>query len=287
MAVEKTKDPVTRKPITIVSGIVSAVYFNPLKEVKDRGKDGKSWIPTHAIALVVDGAKVNLGMTDKEKLRVKDVDDQYQDVVKGAEVSIVVTEGEPYNGKPQYNAYSSAVTVLTPAPESAEKPQGGKPDFTPKQKADPTELIAGNARNTAAILVRRFGVDFNQGISYAAQVAHNAKVEYAATDSKMTSYQVGVSVGEAVKVAAELAESLEAVPDYITAYLAEQVPYSLDVVRGLPNDKEYVTPELPGDAPKEKPKATTKAKPAVKAKEASVESQEASQPDFDDSDIPF
>ena len=286
MPIETTKDPRNpRKEITVASGVVSAIYFNeiPADKRKDYGKDGKSWIPTHRINLVVDGAKIGLGMTDKDKLRVKDVDGNYQDVVKGAEISVTVTRGDDYKGVPQYNAYSSDVLVLTPAPQEAAQESGGS---APKTKADPTEIVAGNARNAAAILVRRFGFDFNEAISYVAQVGHNAKVEYAATDSKLTSFQVGVSVGEALKVAAELATDAAAMPDYITAYLAEQVPHSLQSVRALPKDSEYVTPELPAEAGKPKatkPKAT---KPAAKAQEA-VKEPEVVEDDDADSDIPF
>jgi hypothetical protein len=224
-------------------------------------------------------------MTDKDKLRVKDVDGEYQDVVKGTEVSVTVTRGEDYKNVPQYNAYSSDILVLTPAPKEAAQESGSS---APKQKADPTEIVAGNARNAAAILVRRFGYDFNEAISYVAQVGHNAKVEYAATDSKLTSFVVGVSVGEALKIAAELATDPAAMPDYITAYLAEQVPHSLQAVRAMPKDSEFVTPELPNEAGKTKATKPKVTKPAAKVKDEPAPAKEPvpSLADMDD-DIPF
>lgn len=287
MAITTVNDPRNpRKQITYANGIVSAIYFNeiPMDKRKDYGTDGKSWIPTHRINLVVDGVKVSLGQTDKEKLTAKDSDGNYHDVVKGTEVSIEVTRGDDYKGVPQYSAYTKHLLVTAPAPVQAE-PAKAAGNAAPARKADPIELIAGNARNTAAILVRRFGVDFNEGIAYAAQVSHNAKIDYADTDSKLTAFQVGVSVGEAVKIAAELAESMEAMPEYINAYLAEQVPHSLDVVKGIGDTKEYVTPILPSKAGETKPKTKPKAAPKPKKEEVTPS---ADLSDVDDSDsIPF
>jgi hypothetical protein len=290
MAIVTTKDPRTKKELILAEGVVKAVYFNEIKpeHKKDYGKDGKSWIPTHRVVVHVDDDKIGAGMYLQEegkelKLRAKDADGKHQDVVKGAEVSITVTRAEDYKGMAQYKCFGTDIMVTKVAEQEASSGSGN----APKQKADPTEIVAGNARNAAAIMVRRFGYDFNEAITYVAQVGHNAKVEYAATDSKLTSFQVGVSVGEALKVAAELAADAAAMPDYITAYLAEQVPHSLQAIRALPKDSEFVTPELPNEAGKaktSKPKAT---KPAAKAKEeAPVKEPEVAEEE-DSDQIPF
>ena len=286
MAIQKVKNPRGGKEMILANGVVRAVYFNEIKPEhrKDFGKDGKSWIPTHRVVVQVDDEKIGAGLAVKEdgkelvlRARMSDNDKEFADVVKGAEVSIEVQEDGEYKGVKQYKCFPKDILVV----KKAETTSTGT--AAPKQKADPTELIAGNARNTAAILVRRFGVDFNEAITYAAQVSHNAKVEYAATDSKLTSYQVGVSVGEAVKVAAELAQDMDSMPDYITAYLADQVPHSLSVVKGMADEKEFVTPELPAEAGKTKP---AKPKAAPKPKKEEVKEDVPSVEDDDDT-IPF
>lgn len=288
MAITQEKDPRTNKPFLMAAGEVRAIYFNEIKPEhrKDYGKDGKSWIPTHRIVIQIDDDKIQAGMKDfpedkTPELRVKDAENDkvYHTVAKGAKLSVVVKKGEPYKGVDQYTCFTSDIIVTEPAPEVASS--GGKASGEPRQKADPVELIAGNARNAAAIMVKRFGVDFDQGISYAAQVAHNAKIEYAES-SGLGAFQVGVSVGEAIKVAAELAESLEAIPDYITAYLANQVPHSLEVVKGMAGNKEFVTPELPST--ESKPKAT---KPRAAPKATKPKDEPKEEPAPMDDDIPF
>lgn len=277
MAIETIVDPRTKKKMILANGVVKAVYFNEIKAEhrEDYGKDGKSWIPTHRISLQVDDNKIQAGMVAQEegkelKLRAKSGENEKEwlDVVKGAEVSIEVREKGEYKGVKQYECFAKNILVTKAAPEGSQTQSQ-----TPAQKADPIELIAGNARNTAAILVARFGVDFDEAISYAAAVAHNAKIEYAATNEKLSQYQIGVSVGEAIKVAAELVKEMADMPDYITDYLANRVPFSLAVVKDLKDNKEYVTPELPAEAGKAKP---------AKPKEDTKPSLE----DLDD-DIPF
>jgi len=267
---------------TLAKGTVKAVYFNEIKadQRKDYGKDGKSWIPTHRVTIVIDDDKISAGMYVQEEgkdlvLRAKDKEGNYQNVTKGAVVTVEVQKGKPYKGVDQYSCFPNKILVREVSKEVPT--QAGSQ--APARKSDPTELIAGNARNTAAILVRRFGVDFNEAITYASQVSHNAKIEYAATDSKMTEYQVGVSVGEAVKIAAELATDMSSIPDYITAYLSDQVPHSLEVVKSMKGSQEFVTPELPSEAGKAKP-VKTKVAPKPKKEEPSLA-------DLDDDSIPF
>lgn len=287
MAVITVTDPISGDDILLVKGEVGKIYVDeiPAEKRVGYGKD-KAWVPTHRISAVIDGQKVGLGMTDKpDNMGIKSAkDDTWTDFATGAVVTIKVTEGKPYNGKPQYNAnLKSDVTINKAAPEGA-KPAPAAQSSTPARKADPTELIAGNARNAASILVRRFGVDFNQAIEYCAQVAHNSKIEYSATDAKLTEFQVGVSVGEAIKIAAELAKNMEDMPDFITAYLADQVPHSLTAVKAL-KAGEFATPELPGT--EKKPAKPARAPRASKPVPEPEQVQEVSPPADLDDDIPF
>ena len=288
MAIEVTKDPRTRKEITIVSGVVEGVFFNELKEVKSyAGKNGP-WTPTHSVNLVVDGTRIGLGLTDKDKLRSKDVDGEYQDVVKGVEVSVEITQVGEYNGKPQYNSQSSKVLVLDTSGAQAPQQYTAKPQASQGgssntyAKKDDTPIVAGNARTAAAAWLSRFdGVDFKEMIVFFAGVSHKARLAVKESNPSMSDFEVGVAVGQGTVIAAQLCDGLEEVFDFIMEFVNDVVPYSVDAVKAL-------------NAPKqETPAKKTAAKKATSKKEATpAPVDDADIPDsaFDDDDsdlIPF
>lgn len=285
MAIEEIVNPLNRKKQTIVSGVISAIYMNELKNKKDYGKDGKSWIPTHSVNIVVDGVKVGLGLTDKEVLRVKDVDDNYHDLVKGLEITVPVTVGE-YNGKPQYNGFSSGITVVSTdgVQAAAQAPKEGFKQPYTASKRDMSGVHTGHAVNVAMNVLG--SVDDADEIIKFAKEAHDLtnklKSEYAERNPDMSDYDVGASVGQAVLSASHYVEAVADIED-----IARQ---TLDVV--VPAVSAYVKGEE-----KAKPAPTkTVAKKAVKKatrKEATperVDDDDIPQTSFDDNldeDIPF
>lgn len=209
------------------------MFFNELKEKKTyAGKNGP-WSPTHSINMIVDGTRVGLGLTEKTTLRAKDIDDQYQDVTKGAEVSIVVEEGEEYKGQKQYNSKSSQITVISVgAPQQTQQQSGNKPDFTPR-KRDNTGVETGHALNGGMNLTR------NQVLSdvvEAAEIVHSVtttlKKEYAEKNPDMSEYDVGAMVGNAVLNATRNVDDVDQLIDTARYILDEIVPKVSAIVKG-------------------------------------------------------
>lgn len=236
MAVETTKDPRTKKPITIVSGTVNGVFFNELKTKKDYGTNGKSWVPTHSVVIVVDkDERINLGLTDKDKLRCKDSDDNYQDVVKGVEVSVVVDVGE-YNGKPQYSAKATDVIVTNTAGAVVPAGNKGKGEVTPKK--DMTRVQVDYAVNGA--------FSFEGYKASSDTITETAKVVYGITASvrewyanknpSLCDYDAGAISGYAVlnalSIAKERKKSIDEVEAIAKKILTDIIPAVTSHVKG-------------------------------------------------------
>jgi hypothetical protein len=301
MAIETHTDPKTRKPYMLAVGKVTGAYINEIKELKTYSGPNGPWTPTKRLKIVVDGVNIDLGMSEKDQIRAKDVDDNYHDVVKGVEVSVVVEENGEYQGKPQYRAKTSAITVLdvsgAQAAPSANKPAqtaGGAQSFKPK---DMTGVRVGHALNGAFEYLLGNGLDFDyekDGITvkYAKLVneaTETVRTIYAARNVGMSDYDIGAASGHAVLNACRIipetpeAEFKDALVTYANFLLDNVVPAITDYIK-----QGAKAPAAKASPPAAK-KAATKARAVPKAP-AKVEPED-DQPatgfdDFDD-DIPF
>lgn len=277
MSIKEIVNPLTNKKQTIVSGVVSAIYMNELKTKRDYGKDGKSWIPTHSVNIVIDGDKVGLGLTDKEVLRVKDADDKYHDLVKGLEVTIPVTVGE-YNGKPQYNGFSSGITVIgTDGVEKAQHGSGGFKQPMAATKRDFSGIISGNGFNAAKAFLGGLG-DKGVFIDHAIRLVDIGQIirdKLKASRPDLDDFSVGAQSGMALIAACEWTDDLGDVEDIALVILEEILPRINDHVKELDN-------------PVQKPQKPEKkvVKPEKRSVATSVVEHD-SDDGFDDDTIPF
>lgn len=302
MAITKHVDPKTRKPFLMAEGTVTGAYVNDIKEVKTYSGPNGPWTPTKRLSIVVDGTRIDLGMSEKDKIRAKDVDDNYQDVVKGVEVSVVVEENGEYQGKTQYKAKTSGITVLdiskAEAPTKAGAPAaggqaGGQTSFKPK---DMTGVRVGHAINGALNYVLSNGIDYDMpGLVDIAKVVDaatdNVRATYAADNPGMSDYDVGAASGHAVLNACRMvgeADNLQVLQDEIitlaNALLSEVVPtISEHIKEGAKAPAPKATKVVPAK------KAATRAKPLPKP--AVDEAPDLQEPDrfadMDDDPIPF
>lgn len=284
MAISEQRDPKTRKNYLLAEGIVEGVFFNELKNIKTyAGQDGKSWTPTHSINIVVDGTRISLGLTDKDKIRAKDVDGEYQDVVKGVEVSVVIEENGEYKGVTQYQGRTSGITVLDVS--GAQQPQqssgGGKQQSF--QKKDMSGVHTGHAINVAINVVG--GLDDPGKIINYAKKAHDLttslKKEYAEKNPSLSDYDVGAMVGQSVLSASHYADTVAEIEPLARQTLDEIVPvvseYVKDGEKGSKVEKK---------APAKKTTKTTK----KQVTEAPMEDDEIPEDAYEDQysdDIPF
>src|SRR5690606_38677716 len=288
--IEKHTDPKTRKEYLLATGKVDGVFFNELKQKKTYAGPNGPWTPTHSINLVVDGARISLGLTEKDTLRAKDVNDQYQDVARGAEVSVVVEEGSEYKGVMQYNSRASQITVIEPAPVQQAPTPGQKPDFSAK-KRDNTGVETGHAINGGLNLVRGnlFDGDAVEAAKFVHTLTTQLKAEYAKKNPDMSEYDIGAMVGNAVLNATRDANKVEEVEYYSRDLLDNVVP---DVSVFVKTSKETPKEEEKKVTAKRTPRKNNK--DVVKKEEEVVVDKETTDddrfdgnPDFDDDDVPF
>lgn len=288
MAIEQLKDPRTKKPYLAASGVIDGVFYNELKTLKSyTGDKGTVWTPTHSVTAVVAGDRIQLGLfekTDKKPgLRCKDAEDNYHDLVKGAEVSIVVTEGEPYNGKPQYSARGGDVLILTPAPAQAAASAGG-PSAAPYQKKDMTGVKVGHAINVA---INVLGLATAEELIEAAKAANDLteklRAEWKEKNPSLSDYDLGAMVGQAVLSASSYVESVDTIEEYARQTLEVVAPAVTEYIKA---QSAPAKPKAP--AVKTPAKKATKAPAKAPAKVTAGDSQD-NPSGFDDMDdsIPF
>jgi hypothetical protein len=293
MAIENHTDPKTRKPYMLAVGKVTAAYVNDIKEPKTyTGLKGEAWTPTKRLSIVVDGTRIDLGMSEKDQIRAKDLEEKYQDVVKGVEVSVVIEENGEYKGVKQYRAKTSGITVLdvsgAEAP-SASKPSGGSAggaaqSFKPK---DMTGVEAGQSLNGAMNFLLTYGVDpTNENIVEYGKKVHQATVQvkaiYKELNPSVPEYDAGARCGLAVLTACKLVgteQDFESgvinIAQDILANVLEPITQYVKSPAGT-----QTTPKVSRVVPK-KPLAT-KAKPVIKEVPPEID-----EPPEEDEDAPF
>lgn len=271
MPISEQRDPKTRKNYLLAEGKVEGVYFNELKEPKTYSGPNGPWTPTHSVNIVVDGTRISLGLTEKESVRAKDVDDNYQDVVKGAEVSVVIEENGEYKGVKQYQGRTSGITVLEVAPpESNQSP--GNTSYTAKPR-DTSAIEAGHALKGAGLLVSRgLYEDVLEAAKAYHEVTARVKEWYRANSEGLDEYNIGNGSGNAVNTAAQYVESTDELFDESVRVLSEVLPELNKVIKGVAEEKKAA-----------KTKATPKKAPAKKQEER----EDPTPDDEDETDLPF
>jgi len=289
MAIVEQKDPRTKKTFLEASGVVDGVFYNELKTLKSyAGDKGTVWTPTHSVTVVVAGDRIQLGLfekTDKRPgLRCKDAEDNYHDLVKGAEVSVVLTEDEPYNGKPQYKARGGDVLILTPAPAQAASAPAGAAS-APYQKKDMTGVKVGHAINVA---INVLGLATAEELIEAAKAANDLteklRAEWKEKNPSLSDYDLGAMVGQAVLSASSYVESVDTIEEYARQTLEVIAPAVTEYVKA---QSAPAKPKAP--AVKTPAKKTTKAPAKAPAKVVEPETTGGASSGFDDmdEDIPF
>lgn len=278
MAVVEQKDPRSRKTFLEAAGFIKGAYLNEIPEAQRKtypGEKGQVWAPTHRINLVIGEDRISLGLfeqTDKKKTpRAKDTEGNYHDLAVGAEVSVVVTRGDDYNGKPQYSARLNDVLIVTPAPVK-DSGGGAAKEYKPK---DMTGVRVGHAVNAA---INTLGLAKPEELIEAAKEVHDLTeklvAEYKEKNPKMSEYDLGASVGQAILSASRFVDSVQEIEAYARATLDVVAPAITEYIKGAKEDAP-----APAPAPAAKPKGKAKAAPAPAPAASGFD-------DMDD-DIPF
>lgn len=289
--IESFKNPRTRKEELIASGVVKGIYFNPLKEVVNRGGGGRDWFPTHGVTIIVDDDKISLGLTDKEVVRAKDVDGNYQDLTVGSEVTVDVTEGEEYNGKMQYRGFPSGITIVELA-QATTVPTGGHQKPYTATKRDNSGVVAGNGFNAAKAFLGDEALDNPEGFIDTSKriidIGYDVRKYVSDRDDSLNEYAIGARAGMALITACESVESLDDVYDY-AIFILESVLPEID---SYAKEREGGTKEKknpPKAAKKVAKKATKKATKSVKQMDDVPQDdlEQEFDDDFDDDSVPF
>ena len=297
-----TKEKFKGKEYLIASGIVTGAYVNdiPPDKIKTYQGPNGAWTPNKRLKIVVDGVDISLGMADKDSIRAKDADGNYHDIVKGVEVSVEVTENGEYNGKPQYNAKVSGITVLDVSNAQATAKAGGASQgqaAQPFKAKDMTGIQVGHAINGALSYITSNGLEIdNDFIVAVAKVVNEAtedvRTVYKQRNPGMNDYDLGAATGHAVLNACRLVAESE-----VAELKGNLVTVAFDLLDNVVAPiTEYIkqgqkAPEAKASPVAAKKAATSKAKILPKATpKPSVEDERPEPPDaFDefDDDVPF
>lgn len=271
MAIENIVDPRTRKNITLITGKIEGMYFNELKEIKTYTSGKAPWTPTHSINIVVDGTRIGMGLSDKQEINSKDVEGKYHKLARGMEVSVEVSQITQWQGKDQYNSKASLITVIdiseAEAPSTGNANAGGNKTF---KKRDNKGVIAGNARTAATNWAAKEGGSIEQYLGTFAKLAHDKRASYAASNTNLDDFEVGVTVGQAVIAASQLAKGVSSLDAFVDHYLNTVVPDSLTIIENLQAGRTQRTPQK-----------------APKREEVIIQEPVGGLHDIKDDDIPF
>lgn len=276
MAINEYK---TRTGVELVAeGVIRGIYFNPLKEVVNRGRDGRDWFPTHSINVLIDDDRISLGLTDAENVRCKDESGEYHDLVVGMEISVVVEEGTEYKGKMQYLGRSSTVIITKLAEKSY---SGNKGNYNGEASVG---VQVGHAINCAIQLLGGEAYENSDQVIELAKKFHTLTValkkEYAEKYPDVPEKSIGYRVGQGVLSSTNIVGSfdeVEAVARNTIEVIATEIE---EFVKASKEEKPAVVKKTPANKTATK-KAT---KTTKKAQEEQVVTE--SLDDMDD-DIPF
>lgn len=257
-------------------GILQAIYFNEIPEDqrKDYGTNGKSWIPTNRVNIVVDDVRIGLGLTDKDVLRVKDVDENYHDLVKGQKVSVVIEENGEYKGVKQWKGYASNVIILENVTQEAQ--QGASKGGYTASKKDMSCIASGHAINCAIGLLAGDAADDSDAVIELAKKFHDLtsklKKEYAEKYPDTPEYDIGARVGQGVLSATQIVADFEDVEEVARTTIDTISVAVLEYVKSTQEEK--------------KPAVVKKTAAKKVAAKKTTSKKEATPDRVDDSDIP-
>lgn len=279
MAINVVTNPVDDSEMTIVSGVVGRFSF---KEKPDQFGN------THQAGIQVDGQWVNMKLKVKEgfepQIRFaegKGPNAKWMTLDVGDEVKMVV-KPNVWNGTTSYNVTSSNIKLVkkgngTP-PQTATPSTGNKPAASGNSagwKKDNTGVEVGHAVSCAIQLV---GVDSEEVVE-AAKAVHTLtmrmKAEHGKAHPEMSEYDVGASVGHAVKNACVFGSNIKSVEAVARNILENVIP---DVTAFVKNGNVAPKAEVPAKAPP----AKAPAKPAVKAPAKAVQELDSDLDDYGD-----
>ena len=265
MGIEVVKNPVTRKEMTLVTGKIDGVYFNPLKQIKTYAGPNGDWTPTHSVNIVVDNVRVGFGITDKEALNSKDIDGNYHALDRGMEVSVEITEVSEYQGKPQYSSKASKVTVID-ATSAEPMPSGGQQKAAGGFKRDTSGVVAGNGFNAAKALLAGQDVDNKQFVKTAidlVDIGQHLRTWLAEERTDLDDYSVGAQSGMALIAACEWTDNVDEVMDLAKEALTDILPAITGHVKAVQAEEGKSDPKPAKKAAKKAAKKTTSKKEAT------------------------
>lgn len=279
MTIKSVVNPVDDSTITIAEGVVEKITYKD--KVDNFGN-------THSAGLLVDGNWINIALKTKEgyQPQVRFAKGQpgkqtWETLNEGDTVKIVVKPNE-WNGKTYYSTTSSKINVTKKGegqPAQQQRAPQGSQNASSSFKKDNHEVVAGNARTAAFAYLKGIPYenvsDVNDLVQKFARYSDKKRKQYKEEHPELDDFQVGVSVGQAVVLAAPLAKDFDALDVIVDDILGSVIPYSVGIVKGIASG------ELTEEQPKQQAKPAQKAKPQPKPVEQEPED------DFEDQDLPF
>lgn len=273
---------------TVAEGTLNGIFFNELKEKKDYGKNGKSWIPTHSVNIIVDEDRIGVGLTDKDVLRAKDADGNYHDLVRGQKISVVITSAGEYQGKAQWAGRVSDVIIMEQVAQQ-QAPIQGQQKASGGFKKDMTGVESGHAINAAIGLLGGEALEDADAVIALAKKFHDLtkklKEEYSKKFPEVSDYDIGARVGQAVLSATQIVAEFEDIEAVARVTIEQISPAVLEYVQAKP--KEEKKPAAVKKTAAKKTPSKKKAEPTPERVEDDNIPSHAFEDGVDDEDVPF
>lgn len=199
---------------------------------------------------------VAFGSSKQDSFIVKDDNGKWKVLGAGSEVVFKYTENGQYK-----NAKKSDLVVMELVEGTKFEPQKpqqqGNTQAKPAQqnassgstggfKRDDSAVIAGNSRTAAFTFLKGKPYkkinEVNSLVEQFALLADAKRKEYKAANPSLDDFQVGVSVGQSVVLAAGIAKTFEDVSSIVDEILEQVIPFSVQVVKDVASGK-YNEPE--------------------------------------------
>lgn len=233
-----------------VMGVIEALNFKEIPNGPDQfGNNFRR-------SMKVNGEWYSFGSCKQDKWNVKQ-GMEFKVLGVGSEVVFPATSRE-YQGKTYWDAKAGSMAILefVEASNEAPKPQGNSQAKPAQQNAssgastgfkrDDTAVIAGNSRTAAFAFLKgkpyKKIAEVNALVEQFAILSDNKRKAYKAANPSLDDFQVGVSVGQSVVLAAGIAKTFEDVDGIVDEILEQVIPFSVQVVKDVAAGK-YNEPE--------------------------------------------
>ena len=234
MAIQTVTNPIDDSEMTMAVGVVQQISFKEIEN--DRYGN------THRAGIRVDDDWVNNVSLKVKEGREPEIrfnagnrnSPDWQTLEVGDSVKIVVTPSN-YNNKTYYNSGVSKIKLVKKGEGGSKQQASSTPKKTSGGKRN-DGVVAGNARTAAFNFCkgeRKSVSEMKQLISWFVEYSDNKRKEYKAAHPDMDDFEVGVSCGQAVVSAAEIAKTLEEVDGIVNEFLKELIPHSLEAVKNV------------------------------------------------------